>query len=223
MHAEVVQPHVDVNMQNLRTNVPKYDTAELGRQWSEARKVFEELDELDVPCAMTMSSRQIIFQTMRAMGAKTALDIGTFTGLSALTMALADTGYWQRYGRRNKPRDLMHLAGVRDRVEFAQADSVNLLKVTQRQFDFISIDGWHEAHQVYKEIPLAIEALKPNGILFLDDVQVNGPPPEHDHIKGPLLAIERLLLEKLQIKLTPVHRALDKKKVAIAFITRNCQ
>jgi predicted O-methyltransferase YrrM len=189
---------------------------------------------------MTMSSRQIIFQTMRAMGAKTALDIGTFTGLSALTMALAvgegghvmtcdvedansDTGYWQRYGRRNKPRDLMHLAGVRDRVEFAQADSVNLLKVTQRQFDFISIDGWHEAHQVYKEIPLAIEALKPNGILFLDDVQVNGPPPEHDHIKGPLLAIERLLLEKLQIKLTPVHRALDKKKVAIAFITRNCQ
>jgi predicted O-methyltransferase YrrM len=203
-----------MNSANLRHELPDIETQDLEQQWQEVLALLTTLDELGHPCAMGLATRQILFKTVRAMGAKTVLDIGTFTGSSALAFALAvgaggsvvsvdikpanaPDGNWKKYKRQHSPADLMTLAGVADRVEFVQADSVEYLQATSRRFDFICVDGWHEEQAVYAEIPLALERLNPGGLIFLDDVHPPGyiPPPGCDLITGPELALSRHLRE----------------------------
>jgi predicted O-methyltransferase YrrM len=219
--------------------VPLYDTDKFHQEWQGALEVFTQLDEMEIPCAMGIGTRRILFQAVRAMGATDILDIGTFTGTSALTFALAvgDSGrvttvdirdansgdaHWRSSGRARSPMDLMAMAGVKDRVEFVMQDSVEYLRSTKKKFDFISLDGWHEDFAVYSEIELAMTRLKPNGIIFLDDVQTPGyaPPPGFDVIPGPWQAIERRLLEGAPLIVTFLNRTLEGEPIACAFLTR---
>lgn len=223
----------------LRPDVPLYDTPKLREEWLQALEVFIKLDEREVPCAMGIGIRRILFQTIRAMGATDILDIGTFTGISALTFALAvgdndhvttvdirdansGDAHWRLSGRWRSPRDLMARAGVNGRVEFVTQDSVEYLRSTSKTFDFISIDGWHEDFAVYSEIELAMARLKPNGIIFLDDVQPPGyePPPGFDVIPGPWMAIERHLFEGAPLTVRMLSRTLEGEPIACAFLTR---
>lgn len=228
-----------MQVENLRPDVPVYDTSELKEEWQRALEVFTRLDELEIPCAMGVGTRRILFQTARAMGATDILDIGTFTGISALTFALAvgekgrvttvdiqdansEDGHWSRVARPRSPAELLAHAGVSDRVEFVTQDSAEYLRHTPKMFDFISIDGWHEDFAVYSDIELAMARLKPNGMIFLDDVQTPGyePPPGFDVIPGPWQAIERHLMEGAPLVVTFLSKTLDGEPIACAFLTR---
>lgn len=208
-------------VENLRRDLPQWACEPYDSEW---RNVLEHLRGLgegeDHPCAMSLDTRRMLYQTTRAMGAKTILDIGTFTGSSALVFAFtgADVvtvdlkdanaldGHWATYDRPASPHVLMSVAEVQGRVEFVTQDSVEYLQKTYRKFDFICIDGWHEAHQVAKEIPLAIARLNPNGLIFMDDVQTQPPPPGVDRIDGPREALECVLAanpELAAVHLTP--------------------
>src|SRR5687767_7342320 len=119
----------------MKHAVPLYDTPELAADWLEAKTVFERIGELEVPAAMMVGTRRILYQTVRAMNARDVLDIGTHTGLSALTFALAGcdvvtldkvdangpNGRWRKFGRR-KPIDTLRAASVDDRVTFVAQD-----------------------------------------------------------------------------------------------------
>lgn len=223
----------------LRSDVPVYDTSELKEEWQQALEVFTRLDELDIPCAMGIGTRRILFQTIRAMGATEILDIGTFTGISALTFALAvgergrvttvdirdanaEDGHWSLVGRPRSPAELLSQAGVSGRVEFVTQDSAEYLRSTTKTFDFISIDGWHEDFAVYSDIELAMARLKQNGMIFLDDVQTPGyePPPGFDVIMGPWQAIEQHILEGAPLVVTLLSKTLDGEPIACALLTR---
>jgi len=221
----------------LRTKLPIYDTPELAAQWAEAYAVMERVGELGVPCAMGVGTRQVAFQAIRAMDARSVLDIGTYVGTSALNYALAvgeggrvvtvdirdanaEDSYWTRAGRGRSPRELLTMAGVADRVEFVTMDSEEYLRSTREKFDFVSIDGWHEAHAVRKDVKLSMERLNDDGLIFMDDVQPGGPPPEVDSIKGPWRALERLMLEGENIEVTLLSKALNGDTTAVAFLTR---
>lgn len=202
-------------LENLRRELPQWACEPFDSEWRDALERMLSLGEGGHPCAMGLETRRLLFQVTRAMEAKSVLDIGTFTGSSALVFALAGaqvvtvdiTGeHWRKYDRRWSPPDLMEHAKVGDRVEFVNQDSVAYLEATDRKFDFISIDGWHEAFQVVKEIPLAIAHLNPNGLIFMDDVQMASPPPGVDRIDGPREALERVLAanpELAAVHLTP--------------------
>lgn len=202
-------------LENLRRELPQWGCEPYDSEWRNVLETLHGLGEGGHPCAMGLETRRILFQVTRAMEAKSVLDIGTFTGSSALVFALAGArvvtvdpteDHWQRYNRRWPPRDLMQHAKVADSVEFVTQDSVAYLEATDRKFDFISIDGWHEAFQVVKEIPLAIAHLNPNGLIFMDDVQMASPPPGVDRIDGPREALERVLAanpELAAVHLTP--------------------
>jgi predicted O-methyltransferase YrrM len=228
-----------LDVSRLRPDVPQYDTPQLAREWQEALEVLTRIDELGIPCAMSIGTRRILFQTIRAMGATDILDIGTFTGTSAATFALASgengrvttvdiqdanapDGHWSVHGRPRTPMELIAQVGAVHRVEFVTQDSVEYLKGTARLFDFISIDGWHEDFCVYAEIELAMKRLKSDGLIFMDDVQFLGYPLPlgHDRIPGPLKAIWRHLDEGAPLKLNPITRSLEGSPLACAFLTR---
>lgn len=202
-------------IENLRRELPQWDTNVLDGEWQDVLDRLLTLGEGDHPCAMGLETRRILFQVTRAMGAKSVLDIGTFTGSSALVFALAGAevvsvditeDHWRKYDRRWPPPDLMEHAKVADSVEFVNQDSVAYLEATDHKFDFICIDGWHESFHVVKEIPLAIAHLNPNGLIFMDDVQMASPPPGVDRIDGPREALEAVLAtnpELVAVHLTP--------------------
>jgi predicted O-methyltransferase YrrM len=204
-------------------DVPAYGTPELECEWLGALSKLTNLGELEIPCAMSVPSRRIIFQVIRAMGAKTVLDIGTFTGTSALTCALAvgnegrvvtvdirdanhKRGHWKMAGRPRNPQSLMEEAGVDERVEFVTRDSVEYLQDTRETFDFIILDGWHEDFAVHDEIELSLQRLNKDGLIFLDDVQPLGyePPTGFDRIDGPRIAIERHLAKDAPLRFVPL-------------------
>lgn len=193
----------------MRTDLPlygdEYDTA-----WAEALAVVTRLDDVDVPCAMSIAERERLFKLCKAIGAKRVLDIGTYVGSSALAFALsgahvttvdikpvnAPDAYWAQVGRAMSPTDLMRTAGVMDRVRFVQSDAREYLKgAPPDNFDLISIDGWHEEHAVYDELGLALNRLTPGGLIFMHDVQWCPPPPGVDAIPGPLKALRQRLTE----------------------------
>lgn len=228
-----------IDASNLRTQIPEYDTPQLEIEWRQALEELTRLDELDISCAMGMPTRRILFQTVRAMGATDVLDIGTFTGASALVFALAvgklgrvttvdiqdvnaTEGHWKNAGRTRTPKELMEQAGVADRVEFVTQDSGEYLQSTSRMFDFISIDGWHESWAVYSDIRFSLPRLKPEGLIFLDDIQRRGycPPPGFDVIKGPWKAIRWYMREGAPFNVTQLSQIPDHQPLACAFLTR---
>jgi O-methyltransferase len=213
--------------ENLRTRLPEWDVAERPWTWVRAVDVFLEVSALNVPCCMGIGTRRMLFQIIKAMGARTVLDIGTYVGVSALNYALAvgDTGrvvtvdnrsanneaaFWKTDGRPMTPRNMMNHAGVLNRVEFVTEDSVEYMLSERRRFDFISIDGWHEDFHVYKEIELAMKLLNPGGLIFMDDVMTHDDPIRPaglDYIQGPYMALQRHLDEGAELNVSYIHQA----------------
>lgn len=218
---------------NLRSEMPKYDTPALAAEWHRARRIFENIGELEVPAAMMMGTRRILFQTVLAMGADTVLDIGTHTGLSALTFALAGcdvvsldkidangpTGRWVKHKRR-RPVDTLKAAGVAERVSFVTRSSLDYLAHTADRYDFICIDGNHKGDYVYHELPLALRCLNKNGLIFMDDMQPPGyePLPGWAKIAGPWSAVDRHIRAGMAIKVVPISTTLEGERTATAFL-----
>lgn len=219
---------------NLRHSLPNYDTPHLADEWELARTIMENHGETGVPCTMTLGSRRILFQVCRAIEARDVLDIGTFTGSSAAAFALAAervvsvdiqdvnaaNAHWLDFKRPCNPRQLAVNIGVSHKIDFVAMDSVAFLTHTTRKFDFICLDGWHECEAVFAEIPLAIEKLNPGGLIFLDDVQTNGPPPGNDFIPGPLQALEKHLLNGTNIAAHFLTSTLEGEPMAAALLTK---
>ncbi len=194
---------------NLRREVP--DGTQWDAAWGDAYPILQALAP-SAPCCMSMEVRQRLFKIVRAMPARTVLDIGTYIGYSALNFALAvgpkgavvtvdiDPNHAQRLNRP-EPQDIARRAGVHDRMQFVIQDARAYLQ-THRGFDLICIDGWHEAPAVYEEIRLSLGALNPNGLIFLDDVQPLDyePPPGNDRFYGPARAVAQLLDERPDIR-----------------------
>lgn len=215
----------------LREELPAFDTPDLAEQWAEALAVLTHVGELEVPCAMSVGARRVLFQVVRAMGARRVLDIGTYLGTSALAFALAvgedgvvvsvdnQPHHWREQGARS-PDHLMRDAGMSGRVEFVTQDARGYLRQTEDRFDLISIDGWHEDFAVEDEVGLALGHLLPGGLIFLDDVQVEGEelPIGLDRIDGPRIALERMVQDGAPFRVVPVRQTLEGGWCAAAFL-----
>lgn len=228
-----------LDVSNLRRELPDWDTPALRAQWWSTEQGLCDLGESDVPCAMRPAKRRLCFQIVRAMGAKRVLDIGTYVGTSAANYAAAvgeggcvvtvdvrsvdaDDAHWRRVNRPRSPRQLMEVAGIADRVEFVTRDAREYLKSTEETFDFISIDGWHEHFAVYDEIRLSLARLNPNGLIFLDDIQVPGQRLFEgcDRFDGPWRALQMHVSERAPFEVIYVPHLLDAEPISAAFLVR---
>lgn len=119
----------------------------------------------------------------RAMGVRRALEIGTFTGYSALAVAQALPPDGRLVTLDHDPestgeaRGFWEEAGVADRIELRLGDAVDSLQALLEQdqagaFDFAFIDADKERYQRYYEY--ALELVRTGGVIAVDNVLWSG-------------------------------------------------
>jgi len=152
------------------------------------------------------------------LGARRAVEIGTFTGYSALTLALAmgETGrlvacdvseeftriarrYWQE-------------AGIAERIDLRLAPALETLAALEREgwagtVDFVFIDADKENYLNYYEA--ALRLLRPGGLAAIDNVLWDGAVCDPKDTSESTLAIralnERLHADdRISLSLVPV-------------------
>jgi caffeoyl-CoA O-methyltransferase len=117
---------------------------------------------------------------VRAMGARRAVEVGTFTGYSALAVArgMGPEGRllccdvseeWT-----NIAREAWERAGVADRIELRIAPAIKTLRSLpqEERFDFAFIDADKPGYPDYYEEILS--RLRPGGLMLIDNVLQNG-------------------------------------------------
>ncbi|VAW63121.1 hypothetical protein MNBD_GAMMA08-189 [hydrothermal vent metagenome] len=156
---------------------------------------------------MQISADQGQFMAMlvKLMGVKKIIEIGTFTGYSALAMALAlpEDGeliacdiseqwtntakkYWQQAGVENKIK--LKLASAEDTMK-------SLLKNNaEATFDLVFIDADKQNQEMYFEYSLQL--LRPGGVILVDNVLWNGSVIDDKDDSGDTNAI-RLFNQKI--------------------------
>ena len=91
-------------------------------------------------------------------------------------------------------------------TKFVVSNSLDFFKNNSQKFDFIFLDGLHDAYMVYQEIPAALKHLNDGGFILLHDYFPNqkplwsGIPP----IVGPYLAVKRLKDEGVDLEVIPL-------------------
>lgn len=107
---------------------------------------------------------------------------------------------------KHSPIEMINILELNNQVNFIKDTSINFFKNCNKKFDFIFLDGDHNAKTVYVEISLALNFLKPNGIILLHDYFPNGKPLWTDGKigKGPFLAVERIKKEGCVFKSLPL-------------------
>lgn len=173
---------------------------------SEESTILRELraETAKLPLArMQIAPEQGRFMSMlvRLSGARRALEIGVFTGYSALCIAdgLPEDGlltacdintewtniaekYWQR-------------AGVRERIDLCIAPALDTLRSRlqfgdQGSYDFAFIDADKENYLAYYEA--CLQLLRPGGLMCIDNVLWSGKVLETDSEDEETRAIQQL-------------------------------
>jgi predicted O-methyltransferase YrrM len=164
---------------------------------------------------MQISPEQGQFMALlaRMLGARRYLEIGTFTGYSALAMALAlpDDGRvvacdinaeWTAIGRR-----YWQEAGVADKIDLRLAPALTTLDGLIREraapFDFAFIDADKENYDAYYE--RALQLVRPGGIIAIDNMLWGGAvaDPERDDAETRAIdALNRNLHDDARIDLS---------------------
>ncbi|MBI5506165.1 MAG: class I SAM-dependent methyltransferase [Deltaproteobacteria bacterium] len=142
------------------------------------RALIAETEALGFISIMQIAPEQGAFmeQFARAMGATRAIEVGTFTGYSALCLArgLGPGGRllccdidesWTAVGRRYWQR-----AGVADRIDLRIAPAADTLAALPEDpvYDLAFIDADKTGYRRYYEEILT--RLRPNGVVFVDNV-----------------------------------------------------
>ncbi|MEM1256759.1 MAG: class I SAM-dependent methyltransferase [Cyanobacteria bacterium P01_H01_bin.21] len=161
---------------------------------------------------------QFMALLLRLMGAKKVLEIGTFTGYSALWMALAlpadgtlitcdieeeDTVIAQRYWQA---------AGVADKIDLRLAPALNTLQnlISTGQsgtFDFVFIDADKTSYREYYE--KSLELLRPGGLIAIDNVLWGGAVANLDETDDDTVALRSLNKflhqdERIELSMLPI-------------------
>ena len=168
----------------LPRKVERYVSEDISRETSVAKRLREETSRLPQG-GMQIGTDQgaLLALLVRSIGAKRALEIGTFTGYSALAVALAlpadgklvccdISEEWTTIARRYWKE-----AGVADRIDLrlgpALTTLASLMKERGREsFDFAFVDADKSAYDAYYEA--CLELLRPGGLVALDNMLWSG-------------------------------------------------
>ncbi len=138
---------------------------------------------------------------VKLIGAKNCLEIGTFTGYSALAVAMAlppagkliccdVSEEWTSMGRRYWDE-----AGVSRKIDLRLAPATDTLLTLiaeggKNTFDFAFIDADKTAYDAYYEF--CLELVRPNGIILLDNMLWSGKVADSNETDEDTVAIRDL-------------------------------
>jgi len=146
------------------------------------RELAEETRNLGRIAGMQIAPEQgtLMGLLARAIGAKSAVEVGVFTGYSSISVARAlppdgkllccDVNeQWTSIARRYWER-----AGVASKITLKLAPAADTLRAlpASHTFDFAFVDADKSSYRIYYEEIL--KRLRPNGLLLIDNVLWNG-------------------------------------------------
>lgn len=150
---------------------------------------------------ITPEQGHLLALLVRLMAAHRTLEIGTFTGYSALAVALAlpaggeivacDTSdEWTSIGREYWQR-----ATVAEKIDLRIAPALGTLRELERedgpdQFDFAFIDADKPAYDAYYEATLRL--VRPGGLIVLDNMLRRGRVADPNENDADTVALRRL-------------------------------
>ena len=173
------------------------------RQDDVLRRVQEETAAMGDVAVMQIAPDQGAFMTLvcRMLGARETLELGTFTGYSAICIArgLAPGGRliacelseeYAEIAARN-----FEAAGVADRIEIRIGPAIETLRALPERevFDFAFIDADKPSYPDYYEESLA--RLRPGGLIVLDNVLQAGavlPGADRGHYSDSVTTMRAL-------------------------------
>lgn len=145
----------------------------------EIERAAAEMGELS---DMQIAGDQAAFMTIlvRAIGAREALEVGTFLGYGAIAIArgLPDDGHLicceLNEGYAERAGEHLSKAGLDDKVEIRVGPALETLRAMERaeRFDFAFIDANKVEYIDYFEETLA--RLRPNGVILVDNALREG-------------------------------------------------
>ena len=180
-------------------------------------ELAEETRRLGPVSIMQVAPEQGTLLTLlaRAMGARAAIEIGTFTGYSAICIArglrpggkLICCDISTEYGA--VARRYFAKAGVEDRIDLRIAPAVETLRALppEARFDFAFIDADKVSYRAYYEAVL--ERIRPDGLIMLDNVLWMGrvaDPSEDSEDTVALRELNDFLVtdRRIQVVMLPV-------------------
>jgi predicted O-methyltransferase YrrM len=189
------------------------------REEDTARRLREETLRLpEADCEISPEQGQFMALLLRATGARQVLEVGTFTGYSALVMAQAlgprgrivtcdRSEEWTAAARRYWAE-----AGVQDRIELRLGDAGATLgqlltEGMADRFDFAFIDADKENDAAYFE--QCLKLVRPGGLIAVDNTLWSGrviDPKRTDADTVAIRAFNKALLsdERVDLTLLPI-------------------
>ncbi|MAZ39531.1 MAG: SAM-dependent methyltransferase [Legionellales bacterium] len=151
-------------------------------------KKLREKTQSVVGASMQISPQQgqLMQVLLQSIQAKRVLEIGTFTGYSALVMALAlpEDGYILTCDRNEEMASIAQAywqeAGVNEKIELRLGNAIvsldNLIQSHSQAFDFVFIDADKNNYQNYYE--RALQLIRQGGMIAIDNVLWDGKVTE---------------------------------------------
>jgi predicted O-methyltransferase YrrM len=225
-----------------------FNSKELNYHWDLVKHEIENLNLPEMTGGVNPGDQRSLFYLISALKPQKVLEIGTHIGCSTIHIALALKNLnirnfitvdirdvndpiqkpWQEYQSPACPLELIKQLGCQDFTKFTVSKSLDFFKTSQQKFDFIFLDGLHDAYMVYQEIPNALKKLNPGGLILLHDYFPNGKSlwEAYAPIVGPYLAIKRLQQEGANLKAIslgepPWPTKLGTNITSLAILTRN--
>ena len=120
----------------------------------------------------------------RMLQPKNVLEIGTFTGYSAIAMAMGmpENGFVYTIEVNEEMesfiREYIAKAGMEHKIKLLMGDALQIVPAMEETFDLVFIDADKEQYVTYYE--LAMEKLKPSGFILADNALWSGKVLEDD-------------------------------------------
>ena len=155
--------------------------ANLARQDEVLARVERETSEMPRSMMQVSPDQGALLQVLvAAVGARNALEVGTFTGYSAICIArgLGQNGKLTCLELEDEYADIaqrnLEDAGVADRVEIVRGPAGESLAAMpeEEQFDFVFLDADKSGYPGYYE--QVLPRMKPNALLLIDNILMGG-------------------------------------------------
>lgn len=183
------------------------------------------------PGGVNDGDRRAIYHLVRRLPAFKVLEIGTHIGASTISIAGAlkknaeehaadvsiqsvdiidvngDGGAFIELNLPHSPRGMMDQIGASEFTQFFVSSALDFLAASREEYDLIFLDGDHSPAAVYKEIPLALQRLRPGGIVLLHDYFPDGRqiwPDGTGLILGPYKAVRRHMAKNRDLDVKPL-------------------
>jgi caffeoyl-CoA O-methyltransferase len=171
---------------------------------------------------ITHDEGELLTMLVRLVGARNAVEVGTFTGYSSICIArgLPDDGHllccdvseeWTAIARR-----YWEQAGVADRVELRIAPALDTLRAlpAERSVDFAFIDADKVGYPAYYEE--LVTRVRPGGLIVLDNMLRDGRvlDPQNDDDRAIVAMNDALVADdRVDVVLLPVRDGVSLARV----------